>query len=375
MKRIAFFHPVDDHYGASNILAYIISFLHKDYICDVYVPKITGVMRITISELELDNVNFIELDFLPLAHRKMFNIKGLGCWVFQNIKLLKVLFENRKKYDLIYINTLSLFSISVLCRILVIKNLVHCHEFLAESFFGKMMKFAVGLGADSVISVSNHVHSYISDGSSKYKVIHNGIPDVSLPDSDRSQGQTSIIDIAFVARIMPEKGHWFLVEALEHINDNVLNKIKINIYGDAPPLRPELYEELRGIINEKGLSEIFCFHGFCANVSKKISQSDLCLIPSMMADPFPTTVIEALRAGKVCIVTDHGGAAEIIDNKSNGFLIPPDNAEQFSNLLTDIVLKKYDLAKIGINARLTFEKGLTLDHFKEKMSAHLVKLI
>lgn len=378
MKSIAFFHPVDDHYGASNILAYLISFVEKDYICDIYVPKITGIMKDTISESKLQNVNFIELESLPLAHRGMFNIKGLFRWGYQNIKLIKTLFTNRKKYDLVYINTLSLFSVSLLSRALGLKNLVHCHEFLAGNFFGRVMKWSVGLGADSIISVSNHVHSYISDGRSKYKVIHNGIPDFPsgfVKKEPKNVKVSDLINIAFVGRIMPEKGHWFLVEALEFLTPNLLASVKINIYGDAPPLRPELYKELTSLIEEKGFANIFCFHGFCNNASEKVLDSDLCLIPSMMADPFPTTVLESMRASKVCIATSHGGAAEIINDGVNGLLISPDNAEGFSKVLSDIIIAKHDLTVMGRNARLTFENKLTLEHYKHKMSEHLSKLI
>ena len=44
MKRIAIFHPVDDSYGASKILAYVIGFLSEKYICDVYIPKNNNVI-------------------------------------------------------------------------------------------------------------------------------------------------------------------------------------------------------------------------------------------------------------------------------------------------------------------------------------------
>jgi glycosyltransferase involved in cell wall biosynthesis len=376
MKSIAFYHPVDDRYGASNILAYIISFVEKGYVCDIYVPKLTGAIKNTISECDLQNVNFIELDYLPLAHRGMFNLRGLIGWCFQNIKLLKKIIKDKGKYDLVYINTLSLFSLSLLCRLTGKKNLVHCHEFLAGNFFGAVMKWGVSVGANSVISVSKHVHSYISDGSKKYKVIHNGIPDLLLPQGTMAEkSKSSFIDIAFVGRIMPEKGHWFLVKALELLSPSFRDKIKINVYGDAPPLRPELYKELTDLIEEKGLTDTFIFHGFCKEASIKVANSDLCLIPSMMADPFPTTVLESMRSSKTCIVTNHGGAAEIIDDKINGFLISPNNEQEFSILLSDIATGKYDLAAMGRNARLIFESKLTLEIYKNKMSEHLSSLI
>ena len=46
-----------------------------------------------------------------------------------------------------------------------------------------------------------------------------------------------------------------------------------------------------------------------------------------MKDPFPTTVLEAMSAGKAVIASDTGGAKEAIDDNETGFLITANESE------------------------------------------------
>lgn len=373
MKRIAFFHPVDDRYGASNILSYILSFVSKGYSCDVYIPQLTGEMLSVLKELGVKDVSFYELAYIPLSHRAMFNPSGLLKWSFMNVKMMFFLIGHRKKYNLIYINTLSLFSISLLSKLVGVKNIVHCHEYLKETVYGSIIRWVVYIGANAVISVSNHVNHYIFVRGSKYFIVHNGIP--GLKDSDVKSKTVdtnkSHINMALVGRIMPEKGHWFLIDALSLLSSSIRSEIKIHIYGDAPPTRPKLADEFSGLIKEKGLEDMIILHGFNRNAAVEILTMDICLVPSMMADPFPTTVLEAMRAGKPVISTNHGGAKEVINDHNNGFLISPGDVESFTKILQFVVENRDKLTKIGSNAKTTFDNEFTMDLFKK----HLLKVL
>lgn len=369
MKKIAFFHPVDDRYGASNILSYILSFVSKDYSCDVYIPKLTGEILSVLKELGVKNVNLHELAYIPLSHRAMFNPFGILKWLFLNVKMIIFLVRNKKEYNLIYINTLSLFSISFLSKLVGIKNIVHCHEYLKGTFYGSIIRLVVYISANAILSVSTHVNSYIFVRGNKYHVVHNGIPDLKDDDVKLVAVDTNRkhMDIAFVARIMPEKGHWFLIDALSLLSPSIRSKIKIHIYGDAPPTRFKLFEEFSELIKEKKFGDTMILHGFDRDAAVKIMAMDICLVPSIMADPFPTTVLEAMRAGKPVISTNHGGAKEVIDDHNNGFLISPNDAESFAKTLQFVVENKDKLTMIGINAKKTFNSKFTMNIFKDNL--------
>lgn len=369
MKRIAIFHPVDDRYGASKILAYVLSFLSKEYKCDVYIPALTHEIEFTLQEL-IDNdanVNFIEFPCAPLVHRKMYSAKGLCGWILQNIRTFRFLMKLRKDYEIVYINTVALFSISLICRMLNIKNMVHCHEYLKGSVYGEVIRRIIRFGADNIVCVSEKVASYIGDNQ-KVIVIHNGIPDVTLNMAgSTSSTADDMIQFAMVGRVMPEKGQWFLCEAVKNLPDYLKKKIKIHVYGDAPPTRSHLFQEFKSLISHYQLNSVFIFHGFDPDASKKASQLDVWVIPSIMVDPFPTTVIEGLRAGKIVLTTDNGGASEIINDGVNGYLIKHGDVQYFTNLLSSFLqLSSEKRENIQRQARMTYEQSYGIEKFQDR---------
>ena len=67
-------------------------------------------------------------------------------------------------------------------------------------------------------------------------------------------------------------------------------------------------------ITKADLQDVIEIKGFTNDISTLISSADICLVPSLMKDPFPTTVLEAMSVGKPVIATVHGGAAEAIND-------------------------------------------------------------
>ncbi len=86
-----------------------------------------------------------------------------------------------------------------------------------------------------------------------------------------------------------------------------------------------------------------------------------------MPDPFPTTVLEAMRASKIVIATNHGGAKEVIDSGVNGFSINPNDVKQLSSVLSDVAcMTVTERELMGMNARKTYSNEFTLEQFKKR---------
>ncbi|BDO07881.1 glycosyl transferase family 1 [Aeromonas caviae] len=359
-------------YGASNILVYTLAILSDKYACHVYIPKVTGCMAQRLSEIkETSNVFFHEASFLPLVYRAMYTPGGIFSWIIKNIKSMLFLFNKRNDFEFFYINTLSLFTIPLMVGFLGRKSLTHCHEFLAGSLYGKVIKYIIALSPTLVLSVSQHVNSYIKTKrkSFRYLVVHNGIPDVSqavlVSDSDYLIGK---INYALVGRIMPEKGHWFLLDALELMLEDERKKIIVHIYGDAPPTRSYLMQDFKNEVNFRGLANSIVIHGFDSNASQKIAFMDVCLVPSIMADPFPTTVLEATRCGRPVIATNHGGASEVINNEVNGLLIAPHDITSFANAINKLSnMSEVQRNSIGKMGRKNYEESFNISAYEKRL--------
>ena len=84
-----------------------------------------------------------------------------------------------------------------------------------------------------------------------------------------------------------------------------------------------------------------------------------------MADPFPTTVLEAMMFSKPLISTNHGGASEIVDDNF-GKLISPNDTDAFVNAIRYFIKNISCLCEFGKNARKKYENYLTVNHFKNR---------
>jgi len=165
---------------------------------------------------------------------------------------------------------------------------------------------------------------------------------------------------------MPEKGQWFLLETLAKLPKEELLKIKVQLVGSPPPFRKILLIELEEKIKNLNLKHVVEIIDFVKNPSELIAKSDVCLIPSLMDDPFPTTVIEAMCFGKAIITTNNGGSKEIIEHGLTGLLIHPNNINEFKEAILLLINNQHMIKEFGISARKKYENYLTLENFRNR---------
>jgi len=125
--------------------------------------------------------------------------------------------------------------------------------------------------------------------------------------------------ILSVARLLPNKGHRYLIEAAPAILGR-LPGVHFVFAGDG-----EEQAALEAQIEAGGLGSHFSFLGFRPDVENLLHGADLFVLPSL-AEGFALSLIEALAAGLPVVATDVGGAGEVIEDGRNGYLIPPADA-------------------------------------------------
>lgn len=315
------------------------------------------------------NVKVIVIPKLPIIYRKIFSPHGIIKFFWLWLSFIIFIKKEHKKHHFhsAYVNTLSTSFILPILKFIKISTYIHVHEIIDNpKIIGRAVAFLSLKYAKKIVCVSKAVE----DGMLRYYplikeksiVIHNGIKKINAaPLKNRN-----IIKFYLFGRIMPKKGHWYLLEALDYLDEQKLKNIKIVFMGGTLNGKENLLENLKKKITQLNLDNVIEIKGFSTNIANAMSDADVCLVPSIMKDPFPTTVIEAMSAGRPVISTNHGGAKEAIIDGENGFLIPPNNARNLADTILSFINEKEKIKSLGQKSKNRYLNYFTLNHFNEK---------
>jgi glycosyltransferase involved in cell wall biosynthesis len=198
---------------------------------------------------------------------------------------------------------------------------------------------------------------------SKTSIINYGIEVDKFSQPFDKSASRKIFDIASdefifgnVGRLHEQKGHRYLLEAFAKVSD----RARLLIIGDG-----DLREELVSLAERLQISDRVIFLGARSDVYEFLSAIDVFVLPSLWEGQ-PIALLEALAMSKPCIVSDVDGIPEVITNQVNGYLVPPRDIEQLSNIM-DLAIRHPDIlhniAKAG--SRTISEKFLAQNMAKE----------
>lgn len=379
MRKIVVIHPLDDSYGATKILSYVISILSNYFLIEVWFKNDKKCLEefLLKQSSKIENIKYNKVENIPVVHSKIFTAKGISSLVTDFIKFSFYLFKNKNNYDFFYINTYAAGLVSFGCKLFFVKNIVHCHENQKQKFSGRALASLIRKSANQIFCVSNVVKDYVTNGDENIcaTVIKNGVPDIFEASVGQKKINLANPKFLIVGRIMPEKGYWFLADAVKKLANDENQNILIDAYGDAPPNRPSLLDDYRHYLKRNNIEDNIRLLGFSDCADRQMFNYDVVLVPSVMSDPFPTTVLEAMRAKCVIITTSHGGAAEIVSNNYNGILINKDDSDAFAEVLKNICLQKVDTELLASRAREFYATNLTKDIFEKNILSHIQTFI
>ncbi len=200
----------------------------------------------------------------------------------------------------------------------------------------------------------------------RFRLIYNGV-DTNIFNfeyrvnsrADDMRRQLSIPDNAFVivktARFSPEKNHEMAIQVLALLRQ----KFKIDAYmifvGNTNRNRMELI----GTMSEKfAVAEYVRMVGVARDVRPYLAISDLFILTSKSVETFSIAALEAMSVGLPVVITDLGGAREMVINGKNGFVVDCGDAEKFSQAVVDIVKGNLEFSNSDISDFISQNFGL-----------------
>lgn len=371
MKTIAVFHPSSELYGADRILAGVLKNMDPEIRKVVYLRE-EGPFVPFLKE----NVRNVEFRFnkkLPLIYRDLFSLKGIFMFLINFLRFFIFLRKENKRtpFQRAYVNTLACSFMLIPLRLLRIPRFIHVHEIIENP---KLVRYATTYLAryfsDRVVCVSGAVlenmKGTIPSIVSKAEIIYNGIDPVT--ESGTVLGDK--INFYLFGRIKKEKGQWFLLKAIKYLPKGILSRCRFFLVGSPVPGKEYQLEELHDYLEKNQLSDYVKFKSFVPDISAEMKAADVCLVPSLMKDPFPTTVLEAMSAGKAIISTNHGGASEALEDDC-GILIKPNDIKALSAAIEGLIKTPEKIRKLGARAYKRYESNYTSEVFAKNWQVFL----
>jgi glycosyltransferase involved in cell wall biosynthesis len=170
-----------------------------------------------------------------------------------------------------------------------------------------------------------------------------------LKDGQKSKKDERYNKILYVGRIDETKGITCLIRALPEILVNIPNVV-LYLVGDG---EEEYKNELKKIIKDLGVENNVVFYGYVPHdcLAEVYSQADVFVLPSIVREAFPLSLMEAMLCKLPVITTNIDAQNRLVKDKFNGFLVRPGDPTDLSEKIC-MILKNGDLAReLGENGQ------------------------
>jgi len=326
MSRVLMVHQGAELYGSDRSFLSIANFFKKSY---------SGDLEIILPEKGDLSESFLKSGIYPTYH-------GLGILRKKDIKkpitfllnLFKsVLFYHSKykEFDIVYINTVVMFSALIAAAITTNKRVI-CH--VREIPVGKQLivfKIILKLSRAQLIFNSEATQRAFN---LKGDVVYNGveapsnISEVALPNN------VAKTNFLIIGRINDWKGQDLFLESIAKLEPDIQGKIKVRVVGGTFGDNNQVLDKLKQFIEDNFLSEIVQFFDFSNDPSEHYNWADWVVVPSKKPEPFGRVAAEAFAYSKPVIAANHGGLSEIITDNVNGFFFTPNSSESLKSVVS-----------------------------------------
>ncbi len=202
----------------------------------------------------------------------------------------------------------------------------------------------------------------------KVMTIRNAInPDDFMVSDSVRQGKRKELGIkddelivGTVARLDPDKGLHYLLEAAAHVAE-AINDARFILVGDG-----ELKQYLENYALKLGIADKVIFTGSRTDIAEFLSIMDV-FVNSSIREGIPVSLLEAMAAEKPVVATKVGGIPEVINDESVGILVPSENVMELTGAIIALLNNKALRVRMGLKARERIQS-----HFSANMQARQI---
>ena len=137
----------------------------------------------------------------------------------------------------------------------------------------------------------------------------------------REYPENGAIKLAFISRIMKEKGIDQYLDAAKAIRTQYGDKVEFHVCGFCEP-------EYDGRLQDEYNNGVVIYHGMIRDVTGFMGKMHCIIHPTYYPEGLSNVLLEVCATGRPIITTERSGCREVVDDGENGFMIPCQNSEK-----------------------------------------------
>ena len=354
--KVLFISTGDAKYGAPKSMFALMKILKEEYSIEpVLLTKKHNILNDMCKESGIENYSAYYGDIMSgssyesslknmAKHIVKYGLYVLGNLAHKGVENCGINFD---EIDIIHSNTNRIDIGAYLSKKYHIPHVMHLREMdegTKDMVYYKS-KWATYLNdnVEKYIAITKVVkYSWDNHGldGEKIEVIYNGIDEKTI--HDRVEREDDKLRIVAVGRVERSKGQEDLIEAVCALPKEKQEKIVIDMLGES---YVEYEKKLKVILDKKNCAAEVNFCGYCSNVTERLAHYDVGMTCST-AEAFGRTTVEYMMTGLLTVASDTGANPELIIDQKSGLLYEQGNASALSQVLSDILDKKYDITSM-----------------------------
>ena len=324
-----------------------------------------GMVSVVRNYLEYKNWEDIDIIYVP-THTEGSRAEKALFFAKSYLKILWILLSAKPDAAHLHMSERGSFYrkawILKLCRIFGIPVLLHHHGAEFEDFYGKLSKrqkaYVVKILelAQQNLVLSRFLVPLLKQKApnANVQVLYNA---VFVPDLNCYSEKNR--NLLFLGRLGQRKGTYDLLRAIQLIDCELDEDIRLNLCGDGE------IQEVKDYIEKLGIGHRIGFIGWVSgNQKEKILESAMMNILPSYNEGFPMTILETMAKGIPNISTRVAAIPEMICSGTNGYLIEAGDweilAERILQLSRDTALRKRlsEAAYQTVSERYSIEENI-----------------
>jgi glycosyltransferase involved in cell wall biosynthesis len=185
------------------------------------------------------------------------------------------------------------------------------------------------------------------------------------------QAPPNTLRVGLLATLARWKGHATFLRAIQRLPSHV--PVRAYIIGDAVyQTEGSQYslDELRQLARSLGIADRVGFTGFVQTPEATLRSLHIVVHASTAPEPFGLVIAEAMACGRPVIVSNAGGAAEIVAPGVDALVHEPGNADDLAAQIVALATDRGLRERLGQAARLTAERSFD----RARLAAELIPI-